>query len=452
MEDILKFIENRLLEKKIQPLSYIQRLLLREILSESKRSYEEIAKENNYSASYLKQFVAPKLWSILSEALDEKINKTNCCVILELHWKKYLTDKKPEEKKKRRKFDLPTMQLPLNSNFYIERYPIEKNCYQQLLQPRALIRIKAPRQMGKSSLLARMMDYAHQQNCATVSLSLNQAETELFLNQRRFLRWLCANAAHQLGLPPKLDEYWSDDLGDLVCCTFYFAEYLLEEIDRPVVLALDEINQLFAYPNLARDFFAMLRSWYEETRDVSSWQKLRFVLCHSTEIYIPFKTNKSPFNVGMVINLPCFNQSQIHLLSKCYELILSDMEVFRLLEMTGGFPFLVQQALYYSHANEMPLRELLQNTVEVNKIYNNHLAQKLNDLEQDMSLIQGLQEVLTSVFSELDMEVAFKLKSLGLIYLDGNKAKISCELYRRFFVHYWSLSNQKDPGFVSKRF
>ncbi|MGL5508215.1 MAG: AAA-like domain-containing protein, partial [Microcoleaceae cyanobacterium] len=248
MEDIIKFIENRLLEKKSQSLSYIQRLLLREILLESKKSYEEIANENNYSESYIKQFVAPKLWSILSETLNEKINKNNCCVLLEQHWKKDLADKKSEKKGNRHKFDLPTMQLSLDSNFYIERHPIEKNCYQHLLQPRALIRIKAPRQMGKSSLLARMMNYAHCQNCATVSLSLNQAETELFLNQRRFLRWLCANAAHQLGLPSKLDEYWSDDLGDLVCCTFYFAEYLLEKIDRPVVLALDEINQLFAYP------------------------------------------------------------------------------------------------------------------------------------------------------------------------------------------------------------
>jgi len=452
MEDIIKFIENRLVEKKSPPLTYIQRLLLREILSESKKSYEEIANENNYSESYIKQFVAPKLWLILSEVLEEKVNKNNCCLVLEQHWKQDLAEKRKPAKRQRRKFELPTMQLPLDSTFYIERHPIEKNCYQQILQPRALIRIKAPSQMGKSSLVARVMDYAHQQNCATVSLSLNQAETELFLNQRRFLRWLCANAAHQLGLPPKLDEYWSDDLGDLVCCTFYFAEYLLEEIDRPVVLALDEINQLFAYPNLARDFFAMLRSWYEETRDISSWQKLRFILSHSTEIYITFKTNKSPFNVGMVINLPCFDQSQIHQLAKCYELIVSDMEVCKLLEMTGGFPFLVQQALYYSHVNEMLLRELLQNTVEVNKIYNNHLAQKLNDLEQDANLIQGLQEVLISGFFELDMEVAFKLKSLGLIYLEGTKAKISCELYRRFFVHYWSLTNSKDPGFVSKRF
>lgn len=452
MEDIIKFIENRLVEKKSPPLTYIQRLLLREILSESKKSYEEIANENNYSESYIKQFVAPKLWLILSEVLEEKVNKNNSCLVLEQHWKQDLAEKRKPAKRQRRKFELPTMQLPLDSTFYIERHPIEKNCYQQILQPRALIRIKAPSQMGKSSLVARVMDYAHQQNCATVSLSLNQAETELFLNQRRFLRWLCANAAHQLGLPPKLDGYWSDDLGDLVCCTFYFAEYLLEEIDRPVVLALDEINQLFAYPNLARDFFAMLRSWYEETRDISSWQKLRFILSHSTEIYIPFKTNKSPFNVGMVINLPCFDPSQIHQLAKCYELIVSDMEVCKLLEMTGGFPFLVQQALYYSHVNEMPLRELLQNTVEVNKIYNNHLAQKLNDLEQDANLIQGLQEVLISGFFELDMEVAFKLKSLGLIYLEGTKAKISCELYRRFFVHYWSLTNSKDPGFVSKRF
>lgn len=62
-------------------------------------------------------------------------------------------------------------------------------------------------------------------------------------------------------------------------------------MDAPVVLALDEVNQLFDYPKLARDVLLLLRSWYEETRDISVWQKLRFVLVCSTEAYIALPTN-----------------------------------------------------------------------------------------------------------------------------------------------------------------
>jgi predicted AAA+ superfamily ATPase len=45
---------------------------------------------------------------------------------------------------------LPGDPLPFNSCFYIERPPIESDAYAELLKPGSLIRIKAPRQMGKS--------------------------------------------------------------------------------------------------------------------------------------------------------------------------------------------------------------------------------------------------------------------------------------------------------------
>ncbi len=38
-------------------------------------------------------------------------------------------------------------QVPLNSAFYIERIPIESECFQAIMKPDALIRIKAPQPM-----------------------------------------------------------------------------------------------------------------------------------------------------------------------------------------------------------------------------------------------------------------------------------------------------------------
>ena len=67
---------------------------------------------------------------------------------------------------------LPEGQVPLDSPFYVMRSPVEKNCYRTILQPGSLVRIKAPRRMGKTSLMVRILDYATQQNCQTVFLSL----------------------------------------------------------------------------------------------------------------------------------------------------------------------------------------------------------------------------------------------------------------------------------------
>ncbi|WP_279239728.1 LysR family transcriptional regulator [Scytonema sp. UIC 10036] len=52
----------------------------------------------------------------------------------------------------------PEGSVPLASNLYIERLTIEQTCYQEILQPRAFIRIFAPRKMGKTSLIARILE------------------------------------------------------------------------------------------------------------------------------------------------------------------------------------------------------------------------------------------------------------------------------------------------------
>ncbi|MGL5508903.1 MAG: AAA-like domain-containing protein, partial [Microcoleaceae cyanobacterium] len=53
---------------------------------------------------------------------------------------------------------IPDGQVTIESTFYIERPPIEERCFQTILQPSALIRIKAPRRFGKTSLMARILE------------------------------------------------------------------------------------------------------------------------------------------------------------------------------------------------------------------------------------------------------------------------------------------------------
>lgn len=51
----------------------------------------------------------------------------------------------------------PDSPLSLDSAFYVERPPIEIIAYQQITQPGSVMRIKAPRKMGKSSLMLRLI-------------------------------------------------------------------------------------------------------------------------------------------------------------------------------------------------------------------------------------------------------------------------------------------------------
>ena len=42
-----------------------------------RQEYDEIAAQHQYATSYISQDVAPKLWKLLSEALGEKVKKSN---------------------------------------------------------------------------------------------------------------------------------------------------------------------------------------------------------------------------------------------------------------------------------------------------------------------------------------------------------------------------------------
>ena len=225
-------------------------------------------------------------------------------------------------------------------------------------------------------------------------------------------------------------------MGALINSTIYFQGYILKEISHPIVLALDGIDQLFQYPEFAGDFFVLLRSWYEETKDISVWQKLRVVMAHSVEVYIPLPTNRSPFNVGLAIELPAFSQEQVEDLAARHKLQLTKLEIEQLMKFTDGFPYLIRLALYQTVRLKIPVQTLLQDAMRTTGIYQQHLQSQLWKLQQSPESSKAFQQVLTAPI-QLEIEVAFKLKSLGLVHLVARQVTVSCELYREFFRHFF---------------
>ncbi|MFN6479670.1 AAA-like domain-containing protein [Nostoc sp. DedQUE07] len=448
-EELVEFALQLVAKKTGFSLSGIQKVILRESLLENKKTYALLAEENNYSESYIKFTVAPRLWMLLSQVLDEKVNKTNFPMLLKQQLAKSAalnslqiaetTTATPTTEVPPNCYFIksPEGQVPLASYFYIERSNIEETCYQEILHPRALIRIKASRKMGKTSLMARILDYGSNQNYYTVRLNLYHAGTQVLEKSDRFLRWFCTNVTRQLSLESKLNDYWDEDMGALINSTIYFQGYLLKELSHPLILALDGVDQLFEYPEVASDFFALLRSWYEETKDISVWQKLRIVIAHAVEIYIPLPTHRSPFNVGLAIELPTFCLEQVQDLAQRHELQLTNPEFEQLMKLTSGFPYLIRLALYQSSCLNIPIRTLLQDATKSTGIYQQHLQSQLWNLQQDPKLAEAFQQILNAPM-QLEMQVAFKLKSLGLLHLTENQATVSCELYREYFCNYFS--------------
>ena len=337
--------------------------------------------------------------------------------------------------------ELPEGQVPLESAFYIEREPIESDCYRAIRQPGALIRIKAPRRLGKTSLMTRILHQAAQEGYRTVSLSFQLADKAILQDLDKFLQWFCANVSLGLGLPNRLVDYWDELFGSKISCKIYFEQYLLAKINQPLVLALDDVEKLFEYPELADEFFALLRAWHEEGKNREIWKKVHLIVVHSSEVYIALNINKSPFNVGLPIELPEFNCDQIQYLVKQYQLNWSDKEIEQLMELVGGNPYLVRLALYHIWHQDITLEQLLNQPPDSDmSIYREHLRRQLWHLQtQDSELVEALaQVVIATTPVELDLVKAFKLQSLGLVRLQGTQAKPSCQLYAQYFRNYFN--------------
>ena len=329
---------------------------------------------------------------------------------------------------------LPEGQVSLKSQFYIKRSPGAVECCRAIQKPGCLVRIKAPRKMGKSSLMVRVVDCAKQQDYQTVFLSLQMAERSILHNLDKFLQWFSASVSLGLHLTNRLDAYWDELFGSKISCKMYFEQHLLAKSTQPVLLVLDDVDRLFDYPELADEFFGLLRSWHEQAKNGGVWQQLRLIVAHSSEVYIPLNTNKSPFNVGVPIELQPFTGEQVEELAEKYHLELSQLDIKKLMEISGGQPYLVQLGLYSLKRDNLTVGELLEEAIAGTGIFANHLQRLLWTLQQNSDLAATYGRIIDSS-SPVDMQLlqAFKLESLGLVKLQGNQVVSSCNLYTSYF-------------------
>ncbi len=339
------------------------------------------------------------------------------------------------------KLEFPEGQVGLNSQFYIQRPPIESRCYETVLQTGCLLRIKAAQKMGKTSLMTRILaDAAANQGYATVYLNLVSLEESILTDLDKLLSWFCLMVGKQLKLENKLEDYWDKELlTSNDNCTEYFEQYLLAQINSPLLVALDGVERIFPQAKIAQDFFGLLRSWHEMGKNSESWGKLRLAIAHSTEAYIPLSINYSPFNVGLSIELPEFTLEQVRDLGQRHGLNWQKNKLEQIMDLVGGHPYLVRLALYHLASESTTLQQLLADAPTEAGIYSNHLLRQLEGLkeqekEEKEGLLDGMKAVVTATEPvQLEATLGFKLDSMGLVKRVGNKLKPRCELYRLYF-------------------
>ncbi|WP_272819093.1 AAA-like domain-containing protein [Scytonema hofmannii] len=462
VDQILEAIQQSLLPRR---LSSIEKFVLHQ--SWLGKTYNEMAQISGYASDYIKE-VGSQLWQDISDTVGQRVTKKNLHLVLNQIETNSIDRQKKEAKREPKVIDktqkskdvqsviintdiqYPSGPVALTSPLYINRPPVEEIAYQKINQPGCVIGIKAPRKMGKSSLLHRIVSYAKTIEYKTVYLDFQEADESIFVSLDKFLRWFCANVSRQLNINPKLDDYWDEEMGSKVSSKIYFEAYILKQIDSAVVIVLNEVNRVFEHLNIAKDFIPMLRFWHELAKQEKIWQKWRLVVAHATEIYVPLNLNQSPFNVGQTITLPKFTPEQARDLARRYGLNWASGEksaqsLALLIKMLSGHPYLLNLAFYYLQRKEITIEELLQTAPTSGGIFSDYLRSNLAVIKKAPELVSALQQVVNSNESvQLDAIAAFQLESMGLIELNGNWAKPSCELYRLYFREQLQQENTTD--------
>lgn len=338
----------------------------------------------------------------------------------------------------------PSGPLPLASPLYIARSPIEELAFQEITQPGCVVRIKAPPQFGKSSLLLRIVQQAQQLGYATAAIDLQQVGADLLSDADRFLQWFSATLALKLGVDADPATVWNQLVGSQLSATLFVREQVLRTVNRPVLLAINDLGRLFEHPATAQGFLPLLRSWYEEAGHDDLWQHLRLVVTYSTDSYLPLDINYSPFNIGLPLALPEFTAAQVLELAGLYGLDWGDCEVEQLMALVGGHPALVHRAIYYLRQELLTFDELLQSASSTQGIYQVHL-QKLLAAVNRPELVESLRSLIMGEEAiSLDPMLAYQLEGIGLIKGSAKGWQISCDLYRQYLRQTLERERQAD--------
>ena len=327
----------------------------------------------------------------------------------------------------------PEGSMAADSEFYIQRAE-DAVALSALQRQGGTVTILGPRQMGKSSLLIRTMNQAREQKKHVAFLDFQRLETAALqqadLFYRRFCEWLTA----RLRLPSQVDRYWQNyqSLGNPLRCTYYLQEYLLEEQQQSIFLAMDEVDKLIAAP-FRDEFFSTLRSWHNERAFDPIWKQLDLVMVTCTEPYQLIQDlNQSPFNVGKSITLKDFTAEEVAELNRRHNNALNPQELQSLMEWMGGHPYLVRKALYLVASGEMSAAEVFASATAERGPFGDHLRYHLFRMDDKAPLVRGLLQAIHKQASS-DEQVLRRLEGAGLVKRQGRQVQPRCRLYAEYF-------------------
>lgn len=328
---------------------------------------------------------------------------------------------------------LETGTLDPSSPFYIKR-PEDARIEAFVERGGDTAVIKAPRQFGKSSLMARAISLAAHAGWKTCLVDFQQFDDGQMVDLDHLCRFLAYKLARELRASIKPADVWDDHLGPKESLRIFIEDAILAETRVPILLCLDEADRIFDR-DYRGDFFTAVRGWHNSRATEPLWKHLKLLIVHSTDPSLWIQDlNTSPFNVGERLRLEAFASEHLEELNHRHggPLTLTS-EIDRLLQLLGGQPYLTRQAFFVLATGDDSLDELERDADQDRGPFGDHLRQRMASLRRDPRRMRALKQILRSgrCDDELDFE---RLAAAGLVLGENRRSvTLACELYTRYF-------------------
>jgi hypothetical protein len=321
----------------------------------------------------------------------------------------------------------------LDSPYYVRRQADDRVA--KLVRDRGVtVLIKGPRQVGKTSLLARGQAMAKSDGQSTLYVDFQLIDEAHFASLRSILFYFAHRMAREFRTTLKPAELWDDILGSPESLTIFVEQAVLENPKARVTLCLDEVDRIFQFP-FRNGFFAMLRAWHNTRSRSELWNRLNLLIGHSTEpaLFID-DINQSPFNIGEVFRLFDFSRVEVERLNEINGWpVRTSVGLGDLMNLVGGHPYLIRQSLYVLRTGISGIEELKRVAVGDNGPFGDHLRRLLWALRDRERMRAALKQIIRDecCADEADFQ---RLKSAGLVQGESRQsASPRCDLYRQYF-------------------
>ncbi|MBP0017551.1 MAG: AAA-like domain-containing protein [Cyanobacteria bacterium SBLK] len=362
--------------------------------------------------------------------------------------------------------------LKANASSYVKR-AADSELIESLLAGKFCYVLNS-RQTGKSSLLTRTKyELEKKENFICIAIDLNQIGIS-GVSIKQWYYSLMYKLRDNLELDVDL-ENWEQERPNLSPGQYlveFFEKIVLTQRQENIFIFIDEIDTVLGLKFSIDDFFALLRSFYNERTYKPIYNRLSFALFGVATPYDFIQdARRTPFNIGQAINLKGFQVEEIHPLINGLKSKAENPEavIQEILFWTQGQPFLTQKICdrvltsqeYITEEREKQyIRDLVSSSIikdwetqdepeHLRTIRDRVLYQKDFNDPDVLDRLALYQKILQDdeVKSE-DSPVAMSLRLSGLVIEKNKKLKVYNPIYKKIFNQNWviqQLSKHERP-------